>query len=349
MNILSVARQAGVSTATVSRAFNTPDLVTDHTREIVQAAATRVGYTPNLSARTLRTNRSRVLGVILPTLRNPVFAECLTGIASAAAASRYSIIPLTTDYHHEREQDAVASLISRGVDGMILTVANAQKSPTLAALRKADVPFVLAYNRTAKHPCVSVDGELAMAELVNRLVKAGHQQITMVSGTLKESDRAAQRYKGYCRAMKRQRKKATLIEISFLDSAIEELTQFMRQPNRPTALVCSNDLLAVRCIRAAYLAGVSVPLDVSIVGFDGISLGGDLTPSLATIAQPSEEIGRQAAAWMIDCLSRHILPSSKGSITLQHNLLSNESMSGAPRIPPTDSRIKSSRRSSASV
>jgi len=330
MNILSVAHQAGVSTATVSRVFNTPNLVTSHTREIVEAAAKSVGYSPNLSARALRTHRSRALGVILPTLRNPVFAECLSGIASSAAASGYSIIPLTTDYHHEREQDAVASLISRGVDGMILTVANAQTSPTLAALRQADTPFALVYNRSAKYPCVSVDGELAMAELVNRLAEAGHQQITMVSGTLKESDRAAQRYKGYCNAMTHQGHKATLIEIPFLDSAIKELTQFMRQPNRPTALVCSNDLLAVRCMRAAYLAGLNVPLDVSVVGFDGINLGADLTPSLATIAQPSEEIGRQAALWMIDCLTRQIPPSSKRSITLQHTLQSNESMGHPP-------------------
>ncbi len=345
MSIVAVARQAGVSIATVSRAFNAPEMVTSATRQAVEAAAKALGHVPNLSARTLRTHRSRSLGVILPTLRNPVFAECMSGIATAAADAGYSIIPLTTDYHEELEQQAVLRLSSRAVDGVILTVANAATSATLAGLRRARLPYVLAYNRQAKHPCVSVDGETAMAELVARLSRDGHTRITMVSGTLAASDRAQQRYQGYRAAMQAIGGKSELLEVPFVESAVDTLACRLRHSRRPTALVCSNDLLAVRCVRAASLAGLQVPDDISVVGFDGIALGTDLTPSLASIAQPNEEIGRRCVTWLISCLASGTLPRAGGSLTLPHELRSLESMSTAPiATPKSPARLPAGRR-----
>ena len=124
MSIQEVARRAGVSVATVSRVFNLPDKVAPETRALVEQAAQDTGYLPNASARTLRTQRSRALGVVLPTLVNPVFAECLQGIASAASAAGYAIVPLTTDYRLAHEEQAVARLLAGNVDGMILVVSD---------------------------------------------------------------------------------------------------------------------------------------------------------------------------------------------------------------------------------
>ena len=169
MSIIDVARRAGVSITTVSRAFNAPEMVARATRNAVEAAAIALRYVPNPSAQTLRTQRSRTIGVILLTLHNPVFAECLSGIAAAAADGGYSILPLTTDYREELEQQAISRLCSRAVDGFILTVANAASSAILTQLRGTHAPYVLAYNRHHKHPCVSVDGETAMSGLVARL------------------------------------------------------------------------------------------------------------------------------------------------------------------------------------
>lgn len=329
MSIIAVAQRAGVSIATVSRAFNSPDRVTPATRLAVTAAADALGYVPNLSARTLRTSRSRTLGVLLPTLHNPVFAECLAGIAMAAAEAGFSILPATTDYDEPREQHGARALIARAVDGVILTVANAAASPTLDHLRRAGLPYVLAYNRHAGHPCVSVDGRVAMHELVERLVRDGHRRIAMLSGTLAASDRARQRFEGYEAAMRAIDAAPELIEVPFLTSAADALADCLRAPQRPTAIVCSNDLLAVRCLRAAALAGLAVPADLSVVGFDGIGIGADLSPSLASIAQPNDGIGQACVRWLVGALERGELPNPADSLTLAHELRALESLGPA--------------------
>src|SRR3989344_3505765 len=142
MSILEVAREAGVSVATVSRVFNVPDKVAPATREHVENIARTPGYLPHASA---RTQRSRVLGVVLPTLTNPVFAECLEGIAQAAVAGGYAISPFTTDYRLDQEDRAVNLLLAGNVDGMILVVSNPATSTALQRLPEVGLPYVLAY------------------------------------------------------------------------------------------------------------------------------------------------------------------------------------------------------------
>lgn len=304
MSIQSVAAKAGVSVATVSRAFNFPDKVTPATRELVERVARELHYVPNASARTLRTQRSRALGVVLPTLLNPTFAECLQGIARAAIAGGYAIIPVTTGYRLDEEERAVHLLLAGNVDGLILVVSNPSTSAALARLRTGGTPYVLAYNRHPDHPCVTVDGEAAVADAVSRLVLLGHRRIAMVSGTLAASDRAQQRYRGYQKGMADAGLNAPpLIEVPFVESAVDMLAQLLQARSRPTALVCSNDLLAIRSIRAAHLSDLAVPDDLSVVGFDGIALGEDLTPALTTVAQPNSDIGRRSVELLIQAMA----------------------------------------------
>ena len=304
MSIQKVARHAGVSIATVSRVFNMPDQVTPETRVRVEQAAAARGYVPNSSARTLRMQRSRVLGVVLPTLLNPVFAECLEGIALAAAASGYSIVPVTTDYKLASEEAAVNRLLAENVDGLILVVSNPETSGPLKTLQTRGIPYALLYNRHPQHPCVSVDGEEAVAELIPRLAALGHQRIAMVSGQLAASDRAQQRYRGYVRGMQACGfSMPDLVEVPFMDTAVARLAEFLRTPGRPSALVCSNDLLAIRCLRAAHVAGLHVPADLTVIGFDGIELSKDLTPMLSTITQPNREMGRSGVQLVVEALA----------------------------------------------
>jgi DNA-binding LacI/PurR family transcriptional regulator len=301
MSIQSVAEKAGVSVATVSRVFNFPDKVTPATRELVERVAGELGYLPNSSARTLRTQRSRVLGVVLPTLLNPVFAECLQGIAQAAVAGGYAIIPVTTGYQLDEEQRAVNLLMAGNVDGLILVVSNPATSAALERLRGAGLPYVLVYNRHPEHPCISVDSESAVAGAVARLVELGHRRIAMVSGTLAASDRAQQRWRGFLQGMAAAGlEPPALVEVPFIETAVDELTRLLLEAApRPTALVCSNDLLAIRSIRAAHLSGLQVPRDLSVIGFDGIALGEDLTPALSTVTQPNGDIGRHSVELLV--------------------------------------------------
>ncbi|MDR6885817.1 MULTISPECIES: LacI family DNA-binding transcriptional regulator [Variovorax] len=333
MSIQSVAAKAGVSVATVSRAFNFPDKVTPATRELVERVARELHYVPNASARTLRTQRSRALGVVLPTLLNPTFAECLQGIARAAIAGGYAIIPVTTGYRLDEEERAVHLLLAGSVDGLILVVSNPSTSAALARLRTSGTPYVLAYNRHPDHPCVTVDGEAAVADAVSRLVLLGHRRIAMVSGTLAASDRAQQRYRGYQKGMADAGLNAPpLIEVPFVESAVDMLTQLLQARSRPTALVCSNDLLAIRSIRAAHLSDLAVPDDLSVVGFDGIALGEDLTPALTTVAQPNSDIGRRSVELLIQAMADGTALQPEASLLLPCFFRDGESCASASDI-----------------
>jgi len=326
MSIQEVAKKAGVSSATVSRVFNLPDKVTLATRQRVERIAKTLGYVPNASARTLRTQRSRVLGVVLPTLLNPVFAEFLDGIASAATAAGYAILPITTDYKLAQEDQSVNLLMAGNVDGMILVVSNPATSKALKRLKEAGLPYVLAYNRHAAHPCVSVDSEAAVTTLVAYLAQLGHSRITLVSGLLAASDRAQQRLRGFEKGMVAVGLKSiSLLEVPFVKSAVQDISKLLSTKTRPTALVCSNDLLAIRSIRAAHLAGLRVPQDLSVVGFDGIALGEDLTPILSSITQPNTEIGSRAAGLLMQVLAAGATLKPNASLTLPHAFRVGES------------------------
>lgn len=335
MSIQEVARQAGVSVATVSRVFNLPDKVTPATRAHVQQVARTLGYLPNASARTLRTQRSRVIGVVLPTLTNPVFAECLDGIASTAAAGGYAILPFTTDYRLEQEERAAQRLLAGNVDGMILAVSNPGTSTALQRLAGTGLPYVLVYNRHAAHPCVSVDGEQAVAELVARLANLGHRRVAMVSGQLSASDRAQQRCRGFRRGMEAaDLGPATVLEVPFVETAVQSIRALLQGPGRPTALVCSNDLLAIRAIRAAHLAGLAVPRDLSVTGFDGIALGEDLTPQLSTVAQPNADLGRASVELLVRAMAGGAPLPPAASLTLTHTWRAGESCAACTATPP---------------
>ena len=331
MSIQEVAQKASVSVATVSRVFNFPDKVKPETRALVERAALQVSYLPNASARSLRTQRSRVLGVVLPTLLNPVFAECLEGIAQAATAGGYAIMPITTQYQLDREARAVNLLLAGSVDALILVVSNPSTSSALKKLASSDVPYVLAYNQHPAHPCVYVDSQLAVKELVIKLASLGHRRIAMVSGLLAASDRSQQRYRGFVKGIKAAKlTQLPLIEVPFIEAATEQLRQALSTKLRPTALVCSNDLLAIRSLRAAHLSGLHVPTDLTITGFDGIALGLDTTPTLSTITQPNHDIGRSSVELLVQSLACSTKLQADNSVKLHYFFRDGESCGPAP-------------------
>lgn len=335
MNIQKVAQEAGVSVATVSRTFNFPDKVSAATRSKVEAAAARLQYVPNASARNLRTQNTKTIGVLLPTFANPVFTECLQGIAETAAERGFSIMPFTTAYTLEQELESVKKLLNFGVEGMILVVSNPKNSLALKLLRETQTPYVLAYNWDPQHPCVSVNNPQAFVEIVTYLAQLGHQRIAMVSGQRHASDRAQQRYEGFVQGIAQaQLPLLPLIEVPFIDNAVEAIAQALQKDCTATALVCSNDILAIRAIRAAHLCGYQVPLDMSVTGFDGVRLGQDLTPSLTTVAQPNADIGRHSLELLIQHLRQQTPLHPDSSLLLPHTLHPAES-SAAPSLHST--------------
>jgi LacI family transcriptional regulator, repressor for deo operon, udp, cdd, tsx, nupC, and nupG len=323
ISIHQVAQRAGVSIATVSRTFNTPDAVHSDTRERVAKAARALRYAPNQSASTLRSRRSRTLGVVLPTLLNPVFAECLEGIAHASSEAGYAIVPYTTEYDLHKERRAVAWLRERCVEGVVLTVADAANSQLLDEITRAKLPYVLLYNRHDKRPCVSVNQTLAVRDAVVYLNKLGHSRIAMVTGLLSESDRAQQRFAGYVEGMKiLGLPSRSAVEQPYMQASADAVTTLLSEEARPTALICSNDLLAMRAIRAASNLHIAVPTELSVVGFDGIALGAELTPALTSISQPNQVIGRKGIEWLLAGST----PKPLDSVTLAHELRLGETV-----------------------
>ena len=331
MSIRELAAQTGVSISTVSRVFNLPDKVNADTRAHVLQMAQAMGYLPNGSARSLRTQRSRVIGVVLPTLLNPVFAECLDGIAQAASDAGYAILPMTTNYQLAQEEQAVQQLFASNVDGLVLVVSNPATSSALQRLRTAGLPYVLAYNRHVDHPCVSVDNELAVRHVVARLVALGHRRICLISGKLAASDRAQQRQRGFFAGMAEHGLDGSQwLEVPFVETAVKEISALLQRSQRPTALVCSNDLIAIRSIRAATWVGLRVPQDISITGFDGIALGEDLTPMLSTVTQPNADIGRCSVKLLLQAFADGLPPAPSASLLLAHGFRAGDSCAPAP-------------------
>lgn len=305
--IKDVALRARVSLATVSRVLNDPARVSEHTAREVHNALRELNFRPNLTGRNLRANRTRTLGVVLPTLIHPVFAECLHGIETAARQRGYAICLATTGYEPEAEHAATELLLQHRMDGLVLTVADAANSRVLDKLDREQLPYLLVYNQLPpsadlQRPTVSVDNRAAARQVVEYLIASGHRQIRMVTGQFRQSDRARLRYHGYLDALTAAGMTAPPpIETSFMAADAQlPLQDMLSAAPRPTALFCSSDHLAMMVVRDLAALGVQVPQDLSVAGFDGTQLSALAVTPLTTVMQPSHDIGRTALNRLLD-------------------------------------------------
>lgn len=333
-DLLRVAKLAGVSRATAARAFSSPELVREETRLKVFAASDALGFRPNLIARQLRTQSSRTLGVLLPSLSNPVFAEQLQAMEVAAQQKGYGLLIATSDYQPQREADIVENMLRQRVDGLVLTVADADSSQVLANLQREDVPVVLVHNAPQKItlPSVCVDNRQAMRQATGHLLGLGHRHIGMIAGPILQSDRALQRYQGYCDAMNAAGlTPAAVLEMpSHTRSDLKTLQPALRGHQAMTALLCTNDLLAISVMGELLRAGYRVPQQISIIGFDGIDLGRLVYPSLSSVVQPLQNMGTQAIAHLLALIAGQ-RPDPVAPLPVQLRL--GESIAPPPVLP----------------
>ena len=296
--IRDVAAEAGVSIATVSRALNGRAPIAPETARRVHAAVQALGFRANRTGRELRAGISRTVGVLVPSLDNPVFAESVGGIQEAAREAGWSVLIASSAYEADREREEIENLLSHRLGGLLLTVADADRSDTLDALDREGVPYVLVYNQPDRtdRATATIDNVAAGRDATRALIAAGHERLAMVAGRFAASDRSKQRYRGFIEALaERQLEQVALIELDFDGSEPDPAAcRLLTGPDRPTGLFCSTDLLALRVMALLREAGLDTPGDVAIVGFDGIAVGRLMAPSLATIVQPSRDMGRRA-------------------------------------------------------
>lgn len=310
-----VARAAGVSLSTASRALADPGLVLPATRSRIQDAATRLGYVPHGAARALASRRSRTIGAVVPTLDNPIFAASTQALQHRIALEGYTLLVGSHEYDLEAEVKLVSALVERGVDGIVLV--GLDHSPELhRLLAKAEIPFELTWATDASriHHSLGFSNRLAAASVAQHLMELGHRDFAMLSGRTTSNDRARERVAGVREALAARGldlPARRVLEISFdISSARAALGRLLDAGERFTALVCGNDLLAIGALLEAAARGIAVPRQLSVTGFDDIELAAEFSPALTTIHLPVADIGRIAAERMLARIGGGEVPKS---------------------------------------
>ena len=299
-----VAREAGVSTATVSRCLNMPDRVLKKTRLRVLDVVETLGYTPNFGARAMAAKRTFTIGAIIPTMENAIFARGLQAFQEELHVLGYTLLVSSTAYRPDIEAEQIRSLVARGADGLLL-IGYDRDAALYDYLERQGVPTLLAwaYKHDQPHACVGFDNRASMEALACQVIDMGHREIAMISGVVEGNDRAAMRLAGVrdgLRAKGLDASAMTVIETPYeVENGAKAFAQIMAGPNRPSAVMCGNDVLAVGAIQKAQDLGLRVPQDVSITGFDDIELARIVTPQLTTVHVPHRQMGQQAARALI--------------------------------------------------
>jgi LacI family repressor for deo operon, udp, cdd, tsx, nupC, and nupG len=292
-----IARLAGVSVSTVSRALAGSPKVTGDTRARIEAAVQQTGYVVNQVAQGLRLQRSRQLLVLLPTIANPFFGEIVQGVDEAAQAAGYGVLVGSTEGNLAREAILARQLHTGGVDGLILLTGR------IPATLEAHVARgqVVAVSETIPGqtlPTIAIDNEAAAMAAVAHLIALGHHRIAHIAGP-EGNVLTAQRARGWRRALDCE----PVIPAAFGDftitSGVTAIERLLAATPRPTAVFCANDEMAIGALKAARTAGLRVPEDISVVGFDDISFAAFTDPPLTTIRQPRRAFGHAAVAALL--------------------------------------------------
>lgn len=289
-----VAARAGVSRSLVSLVMRGSPKVSAARRTAVLAAAAELGYSPHAMARSLASRTSHVLGVMVSDLHNPFWAEVVDGLDTAARAAGFELVINTGGRSPAREQQALRSLQSFRPAGLALL---GPVVPSAAITAAADIPLVLVSrsSRLSTVDTVNDDGRAGSALAVDHLVALGHRDIVHIDGGA--GSQSAPRRTGYRLAMERHGLVPRVVHGEYTEAAGAAAVRSLRQPF--TAVLAANDLNAVGVLSALAEAGLRVPEDVSVVGYDNTWLAGLRHIGLTTIDQPREEMGRLAASALI--------------------------------------------------
>lgn len=300
-----VARRAGVSPITASRAINRSGYVSQEARERVEQAVQELGYVPNMLARSLRSRRSDTLALVLTDITNPFFTTVARGVEDAASDAGYTVIFCNTDEDEDEERKYLDMLLQKRVDGILLVPARG--GAEVVRLAQAQAIPVVVLDRRAPGCAVDVvrcDSQRGAYDLTQLLLARGHRRIALLNGPEGVStaeDRAA----GYRQALAESGLAGAPITLSgaFTIQSGREMARLALQSDPPpTALFAANNFIAIGAQHALREMGVRVPADVALVGFDDLPPALVTFPFLTVASQPAYEMGRRAAQRLIDRL-----------------------------------------------
>jgi len=347
-SIKDIARIAGVSHSTVSRALRKSPLIPAETARRIQTIADELGYRASAVARSLVTRKTEAVGVVVTSIADPFNGEVVAGIEEVANQHGYSVILATSQTDPQREIAVVRSFQERRVDGIVVASSRvgALYLPTLSEMQ---IPIVLLNNQ---HPSefvhsVSIDNVDGARQAVNHLIGLGHTRIAYIGDeTGLESD--TERLKGFEDAMSEARLKI-LPELVVRgdgksEAAAREAFHLLTMKERPTAIFCYNDMSALGVLNAAAQSGVRVPDELSIIGFDDLFFAALMQPALTTIHQPKKELGHSAMQLLVHLLNggaSEKMQIVKGELVVRSSTaapLTNRSDPGRTRLPDPHKR-----------
>jgi len=328
--IQDVARQANVSAATVSRVLSSPERVSESTRKRVQAAVSATGYTINQAARSLRLRNARTILMAAPNIGNPYYSTVLDAVIRTASERGYSVL-VATRIGDDPNRWLADYLLSNRADGLLLFDGSlgtfGLDSPDREGI---DVPLVAAYDELPdpQYNSVLVDNRAAAARAVNHLIELGHRKIGHVMSPSRNRA-ASERLIGFQEAMQQAGlpiNPAWLFQGNHnLESGIAAAERMLPLGEKPTAVFCGNDEMAIGLIHRLRLNGIECPRDLSVIGFDDIAVARYAAPPLTTMHQPREEIGRMATGALIDIIEGTAPEGEPVHVMLRAELVVRES------------------------
>jgi LacI family transcriptional regulator len=305
VNVYEVARQAGVSPATVSRVINRPELVAVPTRLKVQAVMQALGFVPNASAQALRRGRSQLIGALIPHISYSVFADFTDAVQKVFTAVGYNVMLGVHHFNPKDELRQARSLVQAGVEGLLIV--GYEHDPELfETLAQKKVTYICTdvHQSNATHPSVGYDNYSAGQKIAAHLLALGHRRFAVITGNTQKNDRMAARLAGF-RAQLNQAGQSIndsmVIEGDYtLADGRRGLMQLLANKSNEntdpiSAIMCGNDVIALGVLLEARARGIDVPAQLSVVGFDNLEWAKEFSPALTTMSVPLSEMGTLAA------------------------------------------------------
>ena len=316
--IRGVAARAGVSVATVSRFYTGAGPVSDDARTRVQAAADALSYVPNTAARSLRVQETGTLGVVLPDLYGDFFSELLRGLDGAARAHGLHLLVAGSHDGADELAETACQMLGR-VDGLIVMCPGLGEEVADANL-PAGLPVVLLGSSAPGFAAVAIDNEAGAAAMVRHLAGLGHHRVALVSGPHDNADARARR-RGYLRAVTQaglDTDPALVVEGTFTKASGHAAAQaLLSLDRRPTAVFAANDSMAIGALRAIQEAGLSVPGDVALAGFDDTPVAEYVTPTLTSVHVPTHDMGTRAVEAVLRAVADASAPAQTAVLPTQ--------------------------------
>lgn len=320
--ISDVAAAAGVSVATVSRVINGNANVSPETLMKVTKAIQELNYRPNLLGRDLRRTRSERVLVLLPNISNPFYSEIVKGIEDVANRNGYSIMLCNTDSDIKRERTYIKMLKTRLADGAILMASEMSCEELTELSKEVLIVQCCEYKEGVPLPHVSIDNEKAAYKATNHLISLGHRKIAFI-GADNQFLSSNLRETGYKRALSDAGIEINPEYICYGDygykSGLRNMKKLLILPERPTAVFCISDVMAIGAIRCAMEENLKVPDDLAVCGFDNIHFSWMFTPSITTISQPMYDLGCTAMDALINIIEGKSIETM--NYFLEHELI----------------------------